>query len=111
MLGLHNWYKDTRLSETQSIKFCWKFSCWMGIHFGPVVVSSITLLVIRSKGVHGSGRVGFVPDLDPNLHFRVSQNRTRNRPEMLVGSAGSGRVRFSGSLVGFGFYLRCRYFG
>ena len=65
--------------------------------------------VIRS--VYGSGRVGFVPDPDPTRNFRVGENRTRNRPGMLVGSAGLGRVGFSSSPVSFGFYHRYRYFG
>ena len=63
-----------------------------------------------TRGVHGSDRVGFVPNLDPTRNFLVGKNRTRNRPGMLVGSAGLGHVGFSGSPVGFGFYRRCRYF-
>ena len=35
----------------------------------------------------------------------------QTRPRMLVRSAGSGRVEFLDSLVGFSFYLRCRYLG
>ena len=52
-----------------------------------------------------------MPEPDPTRNFQVSQNRNRNQPELLVGSVGSGCVGFSGSSVGFGFYLRLRYFG
>ena len=49
-------------------------------------------IVIR--GVHGSGWVGFVLDPDSTQNFRVGENGTRNRPEMLVELSGSGLVGF-----------------
>ena len=44
-----------------------------------------------------------MPDPDLTQNFRVGENRTRNRPGILVGSVGSGHVGFSGSPVSFGF--------
>ena len=45
-----------------------------------------------ARGVHGSGQVGFVPDLDSTRICWVGENGTHNRSEMLVGSAGSGSI-------------------
>ena len=97
------------------LNFTQKFSIYL------LVISNVFIgFIWASKFLHrhffmswhqGCPWVGFVLDPDLTQNFRVSQNRNRNRPKMLVGSAGSGCVRFSGSSVGFGFYLRCRYFG
>ena len=51
---------------------------------------------ILIRGVHGSGRVEFVPNPDSTRMWGVNKKLTRNRPEDLVGFFGSG-------LVGFGF--------
>ena len=47
-----------------------------------------------ARSVHGSGQVGFVPDLDSTRICWVGENGTHNRSEMLVGSSGSGLVGF-----------------
>ena len=38
-------------------------------------------LRVGSRGVHGSGRVGFVPDPDSTQNFRVGENETETNPE------------------------------
>ena len=52
--------------------------------------------IFTTRGVHGSVRVGFVPNPDSTRMWRVNKKLTRNRPGDLVGFFGSG-------LVGFGF--------
>ena len=62
------------------------------------------------RGVHGSGRVRFVPDPEPTRIFRMGENQNRNRPILMVGLSGSGPSVFGFVLVGFGFPRRCRNF-
>ena len=64
----------------------------MGIGDSPPPRKSM----VGCRGVHGSGRVGFVPNPDSTRMWRVNKKLTRNRPGDLVGFFGSG-------LVGFGF--------
>ena len=60
-----------------------------GSKFTITTISTICLC-----GEQGCPRVRFVLDLDSTRNFRVGENRTRNRLGMLVGSSGSGLVRF-----------------
>ena len=41
------------------------------------------------RGVHGSGRVGFVPNPDSTRSGRVGENQTRNGPPITTGRVGS----------------------
>ena len=50
-------------------------------------------------------------DPNPTQICRVGENGTRNRPGMLVGLVGSGRVGLRVVSVGFEFHRRCRCFG
>ena len=43
------------------------------------------IFVIGSKGVHGWGQVGFVPNPDPTRTIRVGENQNRNQPVLMVG--------------------------
>ena len=63
--------------------------------------NSIACSLIR--GVHGSVRVGFLPNPDSTRMWRVNKKLTRNRPGDLVGFFGSGLVGFGLIRVGFGF--------
>ena len=59
--------------------------------------SKFTITTISTTclcGEQGCPRVGFVPDPNLTRNFRVGENGTRNRLEMLVGSSGSGLVEF-----------------
>ena len=58
---------------------------------------------ILIRGVHGSGRVGFVPNPDSTRMWRVNKKLTRNWPGDLVGFFGLGLVGFGLIQVGFGF--------
>ena len=58
------------------------------------------------RGVHGLGRVGFVPNPNSTRMGRVNKKLTRNRPGDLVGFFGSGLVGFGLIWVGFGFITR-----
>ena len=69
------------------------------------------ILIPNTRGVHGSGQVEFVPDPDLTRNFRVGENRTWNRPKMLVRSAGLGRVRLVKFTSRFWFLSLVCYFG
>ena len=64
-------------------------------------------IIFRTRGVHKLGLCPTQTRLETFEWVKTNQNR----PGMLVESAGSSRVGFSGSPVGFGFYLLCHYFG
>ena len=64
--------------------------------------------LVVNTGVHGSGWVGFVPDLDSTRIFWVGEKQ--NRPVIMVGSSDSGPPGFGFVSVDFGFYCWCRYF-
>ena len=66
--------------------------------------------MVVDRGVHGSGRVGFVPDPEPTRIFRVGKIRNRNRPVLMVGSFGSGSSGFGLCRFSFGFRCQFRYF-
>ena len=52
---------------------------------------------IVSRGVHGLGWVGFVPNPEPTRMIRVEENVARNRPREVARFFGSGLV---GSVLG-----------
>ena len=60
----------------------------------------------KIRGVHGSARVGFVPNPDSTQQTWVGEIRTCNRPVWSFGSAGSGLVGFGCISGGFGFAIR-----
>ena len=47
------------------------------------------ILLSVGRGVHGSVRVGFVPNPDSTRSGRVGENQTRNRPLITTGRVGS----------------------
>ena len=47
------------------------------------------LNILSTRGVHGSGRVRFVPNPDSTRSGRVEENQTRNRPPITTGRVGS----------------------
>ena len=49
---------------------------------------------ILTRGVHGSGRVGFVPNPDSTRPSRVGKISTRNRPVSSSKSIGSGHIGY-----------------
>ena len=51
--------------------------------------TTLQLLDIYIRGVHGSSRVGFVPNPDSTRSGRVGENQTRNRPPITTGRVGS----------------------
>ena len=63
----------------------------------------VRFYVFTCRGVHGSGRVGFVPNSDSTRMGQVNKKLTRNRPGDLVGFFGLGLVGFGLIRVGFGF--------
>ena len=58
---------------------------------------------LSPRGVHGSGRVGFVPNPDSTRHYRVGKISTRNRPTGSFRSPGRVASVFGCKSVGFGF--------
>ena len=63
-----------------------------------------------TKAIHRSSRVGVVPDSNSTQNFRMGENETRNRPEMLVDSSSSGLIGFWVVPIDFRFCCRCCYF-
>ena len=58
---------------------------------------------VAFKGVHWSGRVGFVPDPDSTQIFLVGEKQNQNGPVIVVRSFGSSPSGFGFVQVGFGF--------
>ena len=71
--------------------------------------SHLMYCIVVCRGVHESGRVGFMPDPDSSRNFWVGENGTRNQLRMLVGSGGSGLVGFRVVLSGFELYRQWCY--
>ena len=71
--------------------------------------SHLMYCIVVCRGVHESGRVGFMPDPDSSRNFWVGENGTRNQLRMLVGSGGLGLVGFRVVLSGFGLYRQWCY--
>ena len=55
------------------------------------------------RGVHGSGRVRFVPNLDPTRIIRVEENVAQSQPGEVVGFFSLGLISFESRQVGIGF--------
>ena len=54
------------------------------------------------RAVHGSVRVGFVPNPEPTRPDRLARNSTRRRPAWLIGSGGSDLQQTAVGSVGGG---------
>ena len=60
------------------------------------------IFLLLGKAVHGSVRVGFVPNPEPTRPDRLARNSTRRRPAWLIGSGGSDLQRTAVGSVGVG---------
>ena len=58
------------------------------------------IFLLLGKAVHGSVRVGFVPNPEPTRPDRLARNSTRRRPAWLIGSGGSGGLDLQRTAVG-----------
>ena len=56
---------------------------------------------LRTRAIHGSVRVGFVPNLEPAHRNRVEKKGTRCRPAKVIGSGGSEHQWVASGSVGF----------
>ena len=57
---------------------------------------------LRTRAIHESVRVGFVPNLEPAHRNRVEKKGTHRRPAGVIGSGGLEHQRMVGGSVGFG---------